>query len=206
MLSFTPFRSPAEVQQVDLLQRSLWDLTPYYFLDCRTNNITCFLAQYVAPISDNKGDFLEVLKMSIYFIEDWMADWYIRLLVSDQETEFYEVCLPEIDFSFSCGLQGTYGIYRECCAKFTVLFPAVCEEKSLITPAFHYSRSLLHKRKKKGSKSMLTLEIRTGWHSYNFLWGSCQEHELDIRSVSDKLISQNKHISQNTRAGQLCSG
>lgn len=70
MLSFTPFRSPAEVQQVDLLQRSLWDLTPYYFLDCRTNNITCFLAQYVAPISDNKGDFLEVLKMSIYFIED----------------------------------------------------------------------------------------------------------------------------------------
>lgn len=143
---------------------------------------------------------------NVYFIGDWMADWYIRLHVSDWEMEFYEVCLPEIDFSFSCGLQGTYGIYRACCAKFTVLFPAVCEEKSLITPAFHYSKSLLHKRKKKGSKSMLTLEIRTGWHSYNFLWGSCQEHELDIRSVSDKPISQNKRISQNTRAGQLCSG
>lgn len=29
-----------------------------------------------------------------------MADWYIRLLISDWEMEFYEVCLPEIDFSF----------------------------------------------------------------------------------------------------------
>lgn len=150
--------------------------------------------------------FLRSVK-NVYFTWDWMADWYIRLLVSDWETEFYEVCLPETDFSGFLWTTGdVWHIYRVCFAKFTVLFPAVCEEKSWITPALHYSRSLFHKRKEKGSKSMLTLEIRTGWHSCNFLWGSCQEHELDIRSVSDKLISQNKHISQNTRAGQLCSG
>lgn len=51
--------------------------------------------------------------------------------------------------------------YTVCCTKFTVSVPADCEEKSSITPASHDNRSLFQKRKE-GSRSRLTLEIRTG--------------------------------------------
>lgn len=41
-----------------------------------------------------------------------MADWYIRLLVSDREMEFYY--FQKQIFLFSCGLQGIYGIFTDC--------------------------------------------------------------------------------------------
>lgn len=157
--------------------------------------------QCVAPICSQKW-FLRSIK-NVSSIGTWMADWYVRLLDLEWGTDFSEICIPEIDFFVD--YRG-HMAYTVCCTKSTVSFPAGCEEKTWITPTSHDNRSLFHKRKEEGSRSRLTLEIRTGWHSYNFLWGSCQEHELDIRSVSDMLISRNKHISQNTRAEQLCSG
>lgn len=71
------------------------------------------LAQCVASISVHKGDFLEVLKMSISHGTEWLTGisgfWF-----QTERQNFMKFAFQKQIFLVSCGLQGMYGIYTEC--------------------------------------------------------------------------------------------
>lgn len=49
-----------------------------------------------------------------------MANWYVRLLDSEWETDFSEICIPEIDFCVCVGYRG-HRAHTECAVQ-NILF------------------------------------------------------------------------------------